>query len=136
MCSVLVDFLRCMNFDSRYSQVVAQFGGNSLAGVHLVETSAALRALQDTRLSPSAVKYGCTFEWHDSLDQIPPTDEEYTMVLAHEFFDALPFHTIEVLLLGFFSSHAAINRVLENRKRLARTSHRFGGEQRLAPGIG
>ncbi|KAJ6545037.1 S-adenosyl-L-methionine-dependent methyltransferase [Mycena vulgaris] len=76
-------------------RVVAQFGKNQLVGVHLVETSPALRALQDTRISPSALKYGCTLEWHDSVDQIHPSSEEYTMVIAHEFFDALPFHTIE-----------------------------------------
>ncbi|KAJ7472787.1 DUF185-domain-containing protein [Mycena latifolia] len=76
-------------------RVVAQFGGKQLAGVHLVETSPALRALQENRLSPSALKYGCTLEWHDSVDHISPSPEEYTMVIAHEFFDALPFHTIE-----------------------------------------
>ncbi|KAJ7707317.1 S-adenosyl-L-methionine-dependent methyltransferase [Mycena rosella] len=76
-------------------RVVAQFGKTALAAVHLVETSPALRALQDSRLAPSALKYGCTLEWHDSADQIPPSSEEYTMVIAHEFFDALPFHTVE-----------------------------------------
>ncbi|KAJ7081808.1 S-adenosyl-L-methionine-dependent methyltransferase [Mycena belliarum] len=76
-------------------RVVARFGGNQLASVHLVETSPTLRALQDDKLSPSALKYGCTLQWHDSVDQIPLGSEEYTMVLAHEFFDALPFHTIE-----------------------------------------
>ncbi|KAJ6561910.1 S-adenosyl-L-methionine-dependent methyltransferase [Mycena capillaripes] len=76
-------------------RVVSQFSKNRLKAVHLVETSPTLRALQDTRLAPSAEKYGCTLEWHDSVDQIPLSDEAYTMVVAHEFFDALPFHTIE-----------------------------------------
>ncbi|KAJ6507775.1 S-adenosyl-L-methionine-dependent methyltransferase [Mycena vitilis] len=76
-------------------RVASQFGKSQLKGVHLVETSPTLRALQDARLSPAAGKYGCTLEWHDSVDQIRPTEDMYTMVVAHEFFDALPFHTIE-----------------------------------------
>lgn len=40
--------------------------------------------------------FGWNIQWHDNLDEIAPTDEQYTMVLAHEFFDALPFHLIEV----------------------------------------
>ncbi|KAJ7145109.1 S-adenosyl-L-methionine-dependent methyltransferase [Mycena crocata] len=76
-------------------RVVAQFGKDRIRGVHLVETSPALRALQKNRLSPSILKSRCTLEWHDSVDQISPSTDEYTMVIAHEFFDALPFHTIE-----------------------------------------
>ncbi|KAJ7112003.1 DUF185-domain-containing protein [Mycena epipterygia] len=76
-------------------RVAAHFGKDRLAGVHLVETSPALRALQETKLSPSAQKYGCKLQWHDSIDQISPSSKEYTMVIAHEFFDALPFHLIE-----------------------------------------
>ncbi|KAJ7757738.1 S-adenosyl-L-methionine-dependent methyltransferase [Mycena maculata] len=76
-------------------RVVARFGKKQLKSVHLVETSPTLRALQDTRLSPDALKYGCALDWHDSVDQISPSSEAYTMVIAHEFFDALPFHTIE-----------------------------------------
>ncbi|KAJ7301622.1 S-adenosyl-L-methionine-dependent methyltransferase [Mycena albidolilacea] len=79
-------------------RVASQFtgmAGGQLKEVHLVETSPTLRALQEKRLAPSAEKYGCTLEWHDSLDEIAPSEEEYTMLVAHEFFDALPFHTIE-----------------------------------------
>jgi NADH dehydrogenase [ubiquinone] 1 alpha subcomplex assembly factor 7 len=83
---------------------VSQFGKNQLKAVHLVETSPTLRALQDTRLSSSAQKHGCTLEWHDSIDQISPTSDAYTMVVAHEFFDALPFHTIEVTSISAFPS--------------------------------
>ncbi|KAF8212501.1 S-adenosyl-L-methionine-dependent methyltransferase [Mycena galopus ATCC 62051] len=76
-------------------RVASQFGGDRLKSVHLVETSPTLRALQETRLSPSAEKYGCTLQWHDSIDDIPSEEEAYTMLVAHEFFDALPFHVIE-----------------------------------------
>ncbi|KAK7006139.1 protein arginine methyltransferase NDUFAF7 [Favolaschia claudopus] len=76
-------------------RVASQFGKDQLKSVHLVETSPTLRALQETRLAASAAKYGCTLQWHDSLDQIEPSEEAYTLVVAHEFFDALPFHVIE-----------------------------------------
>jgi len=33
--------------------------------------------------------------WHDSLDEVQQNTEEYTMVVAHEFFDALPIHVLE-----------------------------------------
>ncbi|KAF7331586.1 Protein arginine methyltransferase NDUFAF7 [Mycena kentingensis (nom. inval.)] len=34
-------------------------------------------------------------EWHDTIDEIKPNADVFTMVVAHEFFDALPFHLIE-----------------------------------------
>ncbi|KAJ7639431.1 S-adenosyl-L-methionine-dependent methyltransferase [Roridomyces roridus] len=76
-------------------RVVARFGKDKLKSVHLVETSPTLRALQEARLEPEAGKYNCTLGWHDSIGDIAPSAEEYTMVVAHEFFDALPFHTIQ-----------------------------------------
>ncbi|KAJ7240797.1 S-adenosyl-L-methionine-dependent methyltransferase [Mycena rebaudengoi] len=82
-------------------RVVGQFAKNKLKSVHLVETSPSLRALQNERLSPSTPKYGCTLEWHDSIEQIPPSSEEYTMLIAHEFFDALPFHVVEKTEVGW-----------------------------------
>lgn len=51
-------------------------------GVHLVETSPGLRAAQSTRL-PSAVH-------HDEVDALP--DDAALLIVANEFFDALPFH--------------------------------------------
>ncbi|KAJ7168624.1 S-adenosyl-L-methionine-dependent methyltransferase [Mycena filopes] len=76
-------------------RVLAQFAPKQLKSVHLVETSATLRALQEARLQPSADEHGCVLEWHDSIEQIAKTEDEYTMVLAHEFFDALPVHSIQ-----------------------------------------
>ena len=67
--------------------------------IHLVETSHPLRSVQEQALKPFAENYGWKIQWHDNLDSIAPTDKQYTMVLAHEFFDALPFHLIEVSLL-------------------------------------
>jgi len=64
-----------------------------------VETSHPLRSVQEQALKPFVEKRGWKVQWHDNLDEIAPTDKHYTMVLAHEFFDALPFHLIEVSLL-------------------------------------
>ena len=53
------------------------------ASVHLVETSPVLRARQRER-SPQA---GVPIRWHDDLATVPPGP---TIVIANEFFDALP----------------------------------------------
>ncbi|KAJ3935580.1 MAG: S-adenosyl-L-methionine-dependent methyltransferase [Lentinula lateritia] len=56
--------------------------------VHLVETSLFLREIQRRRLSraPASV------QWHESIDHITPSNDSFTMLVAHEFFDALPVH--------------------------------------------
>ncbi len=54
--------------------------------VHLVETSPALRAMQRRTLGPIDA---C---WHDTLDEVP---DGPLLVLANEFFDALPIHQLE-----------------------------------------
>lgn len=51
------------------------------AEVHLVEQSPALRALQKTTLD------GVRVQWHDTLESVP---DGPAVVLANEFFDALP----------------------------------------------
>ncbi|KAJ7062914.1 S-adenosyl-L-methionine-dependent methyltransferase [Mycena amicta] len=76
-------------------RVISQFGTRKLKTVHLVETSQTLRTLQASRLEPSAAQHGFTIEWNDSVEQIQPREDMFTMVVAHEFFDALPFHLIE-----------------------------------------
>ena len=63
-----------------------------------METSHPLRSVQEQALKPLVEKQGWKIQWHDNMDEIAPTDKQYTMVLAHEFFDALPFHLIEVSL--------------------------------------
>jgi NADH dehydrogenase [ubiquinone] 1 alpha subcomplex assembly factor 7 len=66
--------------------------------VHLVETSETLRDVQSKTLEAWSKVPGITLHWHDSLDSIPLVDNAYTMLIAHEFFDALPFHLLEVCL--------------------------------------
>ncbi|NBJ12734.1 SAM-dependent methyltransferase [Microvirga arsenatis] len=53
------------------------------ASIHLVETSPALRQRQQAALAAS----GFSVEWHDRLEDVPPGP---TLLVANEFFDALP----------------------------------------------
>jgi SAM-dependent MidA family methyltransferase len=53
------------------------------ATVHLVETSPALRQKQRTALASS----GFSLHWHDRIEDVPPGP---TLLVANEFFDALP----------------------------------------------
>ncbi|KAL6301350.1 S-adenosyl-L-methionine-dependent methyltransferase [Sparassis latifolia] len=59
--------------------------------IHLVETSPAMIRQQNASLAP----FNLDIHWHSSLDAIPPDPTRFSMVVAHEFFDALPFHLIE-----------------------------------------
>lgn len=56
--------------------------------VHLVETSPALRALQQQAVAP----YERPVAWHDALDTVPAAP---CVILANEFFDALPVRQFE-----------------------------------------
>ncbi|WP_420429677.1 class I SAM-dependent methyltransferase [Kordiimonas sp.] len=59
-------------------------GFQSAAQVHFVEASLQLRALQKTKVHNA--------RWHDTLGQIPLGP---TIIVANEFFDALPIHQFE-----------------------------------------
>jgi hypothetical protein len=84
------------------SQTLSQLSHSrtSVKRVHLVESSLALRAVQEKKLQAwgGNGKSGLELHWHHSVEDIPTTDGVYTMLVAHEFFDALPFHLIEVRL--------------------------------------
>lgn len=56
---------------------------HAAASVHLVETSPILRQAQERSLANS----GKTVAWHDSIAGLPPGP---ALILANEFFDALP----------------------------------------------
>ena len=60
-------------------------GFHAAARVHLVETSPRLRAAQADRLE----RAGVPVAWHAALDEVPAGP---AIVLANEFFDALPVH--------------------------------------------
>jgi SAM-dependent MidA family methyltransferase len=85
-----------------------------------VETSHPLRSVQEQALKPLAEKFGWSIQWHDNLDAIVPKDEQYTMVLAHEFFDALPLHLIEVSFLRSNKLRVSPDRRIEISKWMAR----------------
>jgi SAM-dependent MidA family methyltransferase len=55
------------------------------AQVHLVEINPALRAKQKAALADSKL----AIDWHDSIDDVP---DGPAIVLANEYFDALPVH--------------------------------------------
>ena len=85
-----------------------------------METSHPLRSVQEQALKPLAEKFGWSIQWHDNLDAIAPTNKQYTMILAHEFFDALPFHLIEVSFLPPNKPQASPDCHIEISKWMAR----------------
>lgn len=72
-----------------------------LTNVHLVETSPAMRALQESKLKHTVHDGSPELVWHDALGDIPRSPDTYTMIVAHEFFDALPVHLIEKTCRGW-----------------------------------
>ncbi|KAJ2761593.1 hypothetical protein IWQ57_006007, partial [Coemansia nantahalensis] len=84
----------------------------SIRGVHLVERSPELRRVQHDRLGcdaqqtqmaadqdapergVSAARGNIPVRWYDALDAVEP-DGAVPLVVAHEFFDALPIHKFE-----------------------------------------
>lgn len=71
-------------------RVMARFGCAPM-GVHLVETSPALRAAQSARL-PAA-------RHHDVIDEVP--EDGAVIIVANEFFDALPIHQYQRTAAGW-----------------------------------
>lgn len=63
-----------------------------------MEASPAMRAIQENKLRDFAIRVGCELNWHDTLSSIKRSDA-FTMVVAHEFFDALPFYLLQVLFV-------------------------------------
>ena len=55
-----------------------------------------MQALQKTAISTFAQQHKWELQWHSALDEVAPDDAVYTVILAHEFFDALPFHRLLV----------------------------------------
>ncbi|KAG9015939.1 hypothetical protein FRB90_004115 [Tulasnella sp. 427] len=68
---------------------------SALTSVTLVETSQQLRKKQKDKLE----KYGVPLSWHDRIEDVP--QDAYSLVVAHEFFDALPIHILQKTDRGF-----------------------------------
>jgi NADH dehydrogenase [ubiquinone] 1 alpha subcomplex assembly factor 7 len=73
--TLMADILRATEPVSDFQEAI---------NVHFVETSAQLRAQQASRV-PNA-------QWHERLTDVP---EGKTLIIANEFFDALPIHQYE-----------------------------------------
>lgn len=103
-------------------QTLSQFprSRTSVKRVHLVESSLALRAVQEKKLQAWGGKSSLELHWHDSVEDIPTTDSIYTMLVAHEFFDALPFHLIEVCSRCLYRCQTLTLNVIEKSSRLER----------------
>jgi NADH dehydrogenase [ubiquinone] 1 alpha subcomplex assembly factor 7 len=64
----------------------------TITSINLVETSPTMRLVQEKRLSQP----GRTLLWHNVIQDVKHSPDEYTMLLAHEFFDAMPVHLLKV----------------------------------------
>jgi len=62
--------------------------------IYLIENSPFMRQLQDQKLCSFDGLKGKTY-WFDRIDQVGKVDDQWTMVIAHEFFDALPVHIFQ-----------------------------------------
>ena len=83
---------------SETRQVFSQFAAarSVVREIHLVETSPPMRSAQQEKLGPIAQQNGWVLNWHDSVDGVPHDAAKFTLLVAHEFFDALPFHLLQV----------------------------------------
>jgi Putative S-adenosyl-L-methionine-dependent methyltransferase len=79
-------------------KVVTQFPASrsALQSVHLIENSHTMQAIQEEKLLLASRVGPWELSWHDSLDDVQQETGDYTMLVAHEFFDALPIHVLEV----------------------------------------
>ncbi len=83
----------------RAAAVVPEF--RAAATLHLVETSPTLRARQRDTLAPllAPLLDDAAIHWHDHLAQVP---EGPTLLVANEFFDALPIRQVQKSNHGWF----------------------------------
>ncbi|OJA08250.1 hypothetical protein AZE42_02072 [Rhizopogon vesiculosus] len=84
-------------------RVLKQFPATSakLKSVHLVENSATMRALQEGKLRKASQEGNFEMMWHDAIEEIEHEEDVFTMLVAHEFFDALPVNVIEKTQQGW-----------------------------------
>ncbi|GHJ86517.1 hypothetical protein NliqN6_2919 [Naganishia liquefaciens] len=84
----------------RTFQSVPSFPSTALRSVNLVETSEPLRAQQRAKIQSRLETFGehgknVNVEFWNWVGEIPVEKDTFTIVLAHEFFDALPIHVFQ-----------------------------------------
>ncbi|CEL55647.1 NADH dehydrogenase [ubiquinone] complex I, assembly factor 7 OS=Xenopus tropicalis GN=ndufaf7 PE=2 SV=1 [Rhizoctonia solani AG-1 IB] len=82
----------------RTFESIAQTRGR-IQAVRLVETSARLQEEQKSRLSARVSAE--LLHWYDRIEDIPKNEDAFTLLVAHELFDAIPIHIIERTARGF-----------------------------------
>ncbi|KAM0788941.1 hypothetical protein ACM66B_003016 [Microbotryomycetes sp. NB124-2] len=71
-----------------------------VTSIHLVENSDALRSEQNSKIASMGFGETAT-HWYNTASEVPATEDEFTVVVAHEFFDALPIHIFEHMDKGW-----------------------------------
>ena len=70
---------------------------------------------------PMATEQDWDVQWHTSLHEVPQDPTKFTLLVAHEFFDALPFNLIQVCpSTTSCSLHSYLDARTENAGGLAR----------------
>lgn len=69
-----------------------------------------MKTLQKDSLEPFTGQNEWNMQWHDSLDDLPADSTKFTILVAHEFFDALPFHLIQVCNMQISRCHFLTNK--------------------------
>lgn len=88
----------------------------ALSSVHLVENSLSMQDIQKNKLLPASEKGVWDLVWHDALDDVPQGTDEYTMLVAHEFFDALPINVLEASTSSIDILRVIIDIILYDRE--------------------
>ena len=83
-----------------------------------------MRGIQQATLLPILDRFtsfsSTNINWYDTVDNIPRNEDVFTILIAHEFFDALPFHLIRVrlrLLLSVYGDILNLFRVYSEWKK-------------------
>lgn len=87
--TLTADILRTMT-----GPLAKRTGLGPLTSVHLVETSKALQEKQQATLADYS-QSPISISWHADIDDVPRQTGERTLIIANEFFDALPIHVFE-----------------------------------------
>ncbi|KAK4684003.1 NADH dehydrogenase [ubiquinone] 1 alpha subcomplex assembly factor 7, partial [Tremellales sp. Uapishka_1] len=83
-------------------RTLSTFPGISKAirSVYLIDNSEKMQELQKLKLEPRIQGRDIELKWSDRVEDVPQSNE-FTMVIAHEFFDAMPINLFEKTDEGF-----------------------------------